>query len=75
MSRVRHAYCESFDTPQIVYKVAICPKGNPPYIQITSIVLAYSQSTKYLVGTYLSWGKYILYPDHLYSATLYPVTL
>ena len=23
-------------TPQIVYKVAICPEGNLPYIQITS---------------------------------------
>ena len=29
-------------TPQIVYKVAICPRGNLPYIQITSIVLPYS---------------------------------
>ena len=35
-------------TPQIVYKVAICPRGNLPYIQITSIVLPYSQSTNYL---------------------------
>ena len=39
-------------TPQIIYKVAICPTVNLPYIQITSIVLPYSQSTKYLVGTY-----------------------
>ena len=39
-------------TPQIIYKVAICPRVNLPYIQITSIVLPYSQSTKYLVGTY-----------------------
>ena len=44
-------------TPQIVYKVAICPRGNLPYIHITSIVLPYSQSTNYLVGTYLSWRK------------------
>ena len=28
-------------TPQIVYKVAICPRGNLPCIQITSIVLPY----------------------------------
>ena len=28
-------------TPQIVYKVVICPRGNLPYIQITSIVLPY----------------------------------
>ena len=62
-------------TPQIVYRVAICPRGILPYIQITSIVLPYSQSTNYLLGTYLSWRKYTLYPDHLYSATLYPVTL
>ena len=40
-------------TPQIVYKVAICPKRNLPYIQITSIVLPYIQSTNYLLGTYL----------------------
>ena len=62
-------------TPQIVNKVAICPGGNLPYIQITSIVLPYSQCTNYLVGTYLSWRKSTLYPYHLYSATLYPVTL
>ena len=62
-------------TPQIVYRVAICPRGILPYIQITSIVLPYSQSTNYLLGIYLSWRKYTLYPDHLYSATLYPVTL
>ena len=62
-------------TPQIVYKVAICLGGNLPYIQITSIVISYSQSTNYLVGTYLSWRKSALYPDHFYSATLYPVTL
>ena len=37
------------NTPQIAYRVAICPRGNLPYIQITSIVLPYSQSTKYLL--------------------------
>ena len=57
-------------TPQIVYKVVICPRGVLPYIQITSIVLPYSQFTKYLVGAYLSRRKSTLYPDHLYSATL-----
>ena len=61
-----------FSTPQIVYKVANCPRGNLPYNQITSIVLPYSQSTNYLVGAYL---LSTLYPDHLYSATLYLVTL
>ena len=50
------------NTPQIVYKVAICPRGNLPYIQITSIVLPYSQSAYYLLGTYLSWRKSTLYP-------------
>jgi len=60
--------------PQIVYKVAICSWGNLPYIQFTSIVLPYSQSTNYLEGTYLSRSQSTLYPDHLYSATLYPVT-
>ena len=45
------------DTPLIVYIVAICPRGNQPYIQITSIVLPYSQSTNYLLGTFLSWRK------------------
>ena len=34
------------DTLQIVYKVAICPRGNLPYIHITSILLPYSQSTQ-----------------------------
>ena len=66
------------NTLQIVYEVAICPGGNLPYIKITSIVLpysSYSQSTNYLVSTYLLWRKSTLYPDHLYSATLYPVTL
>ena len=62
-------------TPQIVNRVAICPRGNLPYIQITSIMLPYIQSTNYLFGTYLSWRKSTLYADHLYSATLYPVTL
>ena len=57
-------------TPQIVYKVVICPRGVLPYIQITSIVLSYSQFTKYLEGAYLSWRKSTLYPDHLYSAIL-----
>ena len=33
-------YLEAY-TPQIVYKVAIRPRGNLPYIQITSIVLPY----------------------------------
>ena len=33
-------------------------------------MLPYSQSTNYLVGTYLSWRKSTLYPDHLYSDTL-----
>ena len=42
------------NTPQIVYRVAICPRENLPYIQIISIVLPYSQSTNYLLGTYLS---------------------
>ena len=63
------------NTPLIFYRVAICSRGNLPYIQITSIVLDYSQPTNYLLGTYLSWRKSTLYPDHLYSATLYPVTL
>ena len=56
-------------TPHIVYKVAICPRGNLPYIQINSIVLPYCQSTNYLVGigTYLSKWKSTLYLDHLYS--------
>ena len=67
--------CMHLCTPQIVYKVAICPRGNLPYIQITSRVLPYSQSTNYLLGTNLSWRKSTLYPDRLYSATLYPVTL
>ena len=63
------------DTPQIVYKVVICPTGHLPYIQITFIVLPYSQSTNYLVGTDLSWRNLPYIQDHLYSATLYPVTL
>ena len=33
------------NTPQIVYKVAICLSGNLPYIQITSIVLPYIRLT------------------------------
>jgi len=43
--------------PQIAYRLAICPRGNHSYIQITSIVLTYSQSSNYIVGTYLSWRK------------------
>ena len=39
-----------YNTPQIVHKVAICPRGNLPNIQITFIVLPYSQSTNYLQG-------------------------
>ena len=45
---------------QTVYRVAICPRGNLPYIQITSIVLPYSQSTNYLVG------KVVLNPGLMY---------
>ena len=45
------------NTLQIVYEVAICPGGNLPYIKITSIVLPHSQSTNFLVGTYLSGGN------------------
>ena len=76
--KVYFPYCLMFfkyNTPQIVYKVAICPRGKLPYIQITSILLPYSQSPNYLVGTFLSWRRSTLYPDHLYNATLYLVTL
>ena len=45
------------------------------YIQITSIVLPYSQSTNYLLGAYLSLRKSTLYPDHIYNATFYLITL
>ena len=38
--RVQLTAVESY-TPQIIYKVAFCPRGNRPYIQITSIELPY----------------------------------
>ena len=63
------------DTSQIVYRVAIYPRGNLPYIQVYPIVLPYNQSTNYLYIIYSSQSKSTLYPDHPYSATLYPVTL
>ena len=72
-SEVSHMF--TYNTPWIVYRVVICPRGNLPYIQSTYIVLPYSQSTNHLLGTYLSWRKSTLYSDHLYSATLYAVTL
>ena len=34
-------YIQESYTPQIVYRVAICPGGNLPYIQITTIVLPF----------------------------------
>ena len=42
----------SCNTPQIVYKVAICPRGNLPYIQIIFIVIPYSKSINYLAGSW-----------------------
>ena len=41
LRKMRLELLSSFYLIQIVYKVAICPRGNLPYIQITAIVLPY----------------------------------
>ena len=55
-----------WSTPQIVYKVAICPRGNLPCIQI--IVLPYSQSTNCKLPS-----RYLIVLEEIYLISRSPL--